>query len=604
MQKTSNFQEIPYFFKGSSTNPIQNPLPIPTFIVKKIFSHILELGPDSLKSMGALRSTCRFMWNVANTPALWKEIHKSLPLSEYANCEENDYYNLCKQYNTAIKNIKDAANGKYWTFESNFVSKFTKNIFSIELDTKSNYICTLFHTGCYKIHKEKLDWKNFGKFLINKKEKELEIFDLSSNKTYILNMGDDYVTGEHTFDELKIFIPSNLMCVRNQSLFSLHYNQNLKKIYMKTWDVGTGECHRTEGILDTSKSKSVKFFCTGLPYITKWDRKRKLEEKFVQEITIYDSGRGKELYTYSFQLEDNEDIDARAPHITDSYIVYCGIDNVLTFVNRDSGKKEYIDLGDKYHNLMAMSKLNHVTLDVFITAKICSKENIFIYYTNADTKFQIWDLLTGEKICEENQVLVLTFQHQILIHDDQELTTAFYDFRLKKKLDLTEANLNMKINDRFHFIEFEYTEKPKPFFTVEELGDLEIYDTTLEKTITLKPQDKALALSFRPHNNGFPYSIINAAWGYFLAIPGKLGMKSDEEGDVLGENCIFIFDLRNGKHLGSIPISLKSDEDYITDLNWFNGCLEVAHKTKNETSFIYIAFQEKNPFPPADIEKK
>ncbi len=590
MQEIANFPRSPYYFEDTYEEPIKNPLCIPKPLIMKIFFDLFELGRGSLKSIGALRGTCKFMWNFANTPALWKMIHKSLPLPEYDNCEENDYYNLCKQYNTAAKNV---AKGKYWIFEADNISVWTKNILAIRSDKEPNYVCNLFYAKYYKIDEKKFECQGFDKFLIHHKEKELEILDLSSEKTHLLNIENGCVTGDHTFDELSISMPKELMCFEKKLLLSLDYDATLKKIYMKTWDIRTGKCQRTEEILDTSKPQRVEFFCKQLPYIRKEERKRKRGENLLREITIFDSGKERR---YSFQLQDNEDVSSRSPHITDSYIVYCGIDNVLTFLNRESEKLTFIDLGDKDKNLMAMCILRGLMR--IPNAKIYPRENIFIYYALADNNLEIWDLLTGQQISKGEHRLTSVFESQILIYDELKDCDIFYDLNLQEKFVQEKGCMAMSINERYQIINVPDQYLSDRFL---ELEKIQIYDTTSNTKIALELPNRVLSLlcGIAPI---YQRRMISALWEDFLAIPGRLDTENDEM------DYVFIFDIRNGKHLRSIPIQLNSDSDYITDLEWLNGCLRVEHTIEQEEeaepAFIFIAFQQTNPFPSPNSDKK
>jgi hypothetical protein len=285
MQETSHFNTIPYCFSGHgkpTSNPWVVPCAVPKPLIVEIFLHLFDEG--SFKSVGALRSTCRFMWDTANHPRLWQRIHQSLPLSEYDNLQGNDYYNLCREYKNAAKNVRDVAQKKYWMIQSDGVAIHTKNIITIRLD--QDYICRLFCTKHDKIDKEK-KWQRFGKFLIFKKENELEVFNLSHGKTRLLNIKDDFVEGKKTFDELSITIPG-LRCFGKKFLPSFHYDAKLKKIHMDIWDLETGECQRSQEILDTSKSRNVGSFCRQLPFIAEGDHKRKLQEEDpFRKVTIY-----------------------------------------------------------------------------------------------------------------------------------------------------------------------------------------------------------------------------------------------------------------------------------------------------------------------------
>jgi hypothetical protein len=281
--------------------------------------------------------------------------------------------------------------------------------------------------------------------------------------------------------------------------------------------------------------------------------------------------------------------------MSDNYIVYCGMDNGLTFVNRESGNPVYIDLGNKDKNLKAVHMLEVHRLEDKNYAKIYPKENIFIHYTAFQEELEVWNLSTGQQIYTGKHKLLNIFQNKILIHDESTNRDIFYDLNFQEKFAQEKGCMAMSIDERYQIVNVPYQNDNCTFI---ELEKIQIYDTTSNTKIALELPRGMSALPCERAIRGDSNYIISAIWEDFLAICGELAE---------GDGYVFFFDIRNGKHLGSVCVTRADDNNRITHfihLRWLNGCLIVEYG-KDKASFVLLSFQEKNPFPPSPtIEKK
>lgn len=550
---------------------------VPSDIIIKIFLNLFEQEPRSLKDLGAFALTCKRVNQYFKREEIWRVVIKSLPLREYS--DSGNTYSLCKAYKNTMRNV---VNGKYDIYSEGFLVDMSNNSLTIKVKSEEYYICNMFNHHSYLLDKEFLREHYFNQFIVKVEDNKIHVLNRSSGKKITINMKNQCITGTHQLGKAEIHLGNKPIYVGDKYVLTLEQQDN-HKTCMNIWNLETGERDRKkscEDVIDNTKKAIVNISGEGMPCF------RHRGDNNDMQIVIYDIEMGKSYAHTATNISEffkNWDEMDLIPHvINDHYMVYCGTDNAITFINRKAGKEIYVDLKDEEtkEHIIALNSFKEDGKESEVQSfsnKAHLWENTFLYYDSESGSIRTWNLITNNDMAIMNCEYTLKHNHSqvfacfgntIVISDTKENSDELVEIFLNLQLEeqFTQTKCSLPIDHHHRFID------------IVDVGDdwpigLIYHDAKPGESIALTLPEGACV-----------DADTNALWEHFLAIKGQ---SKDEE------SRVFIFDVTTGKCLVEIPLS--SPDYSIALLEWLNGCLYVKGEG-NESYPYFISFQDASLF--------
>ncbi len=601
---------------------------LPKELIIKIFLELLNQKHystrqliRSVKDVVAFGTACKKTYNYYFDPRIWITAFK---LFSHFKCNENldiNYYDIFKKNMAPIFNVyKNKSSVKlikrncaiFDLNETILICKKEKHCF---IYNNYNLISEKEKHTTYNINRDLIEKIYLKRFIIYKNETndfyndikiinflhgkiyESELKGIKNRCSFQLNNTNINISTESSLQDFLCFGENLLLTLEEDS-------ENKSQVNMKIFDMETAKLIKTKrNIINTSKKQTVHIFCNNfgsLPCLAYYDK-----EKMQTDVVIYELEKDIEYnYKKNVKILKDSDLFNIEPYIDSKYIAYIGEDNVITFIERETGNRNWIDLGEEKNSQEIIIELNKNGIVNYSCSII---NDMFIYIDSKENKkIRLWNLQSGtdslnfeyEMVISDNadsKISYATCNNHICICNEDESKEIFFNLQFEEKFRQEAHTRSFYINDHLRFINI----PDNGYVPINRANEeIKIYDTDLDKIITLKPGSSFAPTIFQVE--------INSVWGNFLAISGK------SKDAVLS---ISIFDLDTGESVSSISLDAffkakkwKVKDIQIAEIEWVGGLLSVVFDVvaeddsmdstyEEEGRVLYINFHNRFPFP-------
>ncbi len=541
----------------------------PSSVILKIFCHLAE--ENALQSVGFLRSTCKRFNKIGEHQTIWKIFCLQVPeLGDYRSCE--DYRDVYKKYKTAEKSIRYGS----CFFDPNPIclfEKYSDGIICIKDGHGKLQICDMLKNTSYFISPDILEGgKNFHQFILKEKKQGervtgIDIFDLRIGVSRTFHAKSNLIVGEHNVGNTALCI-HDMMFLDKKFLVTLVFKKELGSIDASIWDMEKSILFRTiENVIQTSTKQTVDLFAQGVLCLMHQEatNRRRVSIWDVKNNTPY-------AYTIDNAILKQYGSEQLIPYVGAEYIAYYSSDEVMTFVNRTSFRKCFVDLGALDKNIRAICCLRQRSFAPRIDYLVVNEDAGLLVCVHKDQQarrqMEVWDLNRPGSHCQhplkagEHAIDISAVGSCVSVYDESTGKQTLFDMKSLKEILVCDHSSGLSPSGHCLFLS-------APTRDHWELTPACIYNTRSGQQVSLNLDGIA--------DDGYYHYDFDsnaALWGQFLAVTAELKKTDQRSGQAASEGgYIVIFDTNTGHRLVELPVGKAQN---LGTLSWLNDCLTLS----------------------------